>query len=192
MLPKIVQFFRLKVFRLNKYRWDYQYEKGLWDGLRDKEMERIFVAKEMLGRHVHGGNILEIGCGEGIFFQNIPEDQYRFFEGIDISTIAIEKVKPTAKSVFKVADMETYIPSQPRFNAIVFNEVVYYAKNAVLLLNRYVNFLEKDGILLVGMYQSSKSDTIWEQIVKYYKVVESKEIRQDGKTWTYKVVQQLK
>jgi 2-polyprenyl-6-hydroxyphenyl methylase/3-demethylubiquinone-9 3-methyltransferase len=190
MLPKIVQFFRLKVFRINKHRWDYQYQKGIWDGLRDKEMERIYVAKEMLGKYVQGGNILEIGCGEGIFFQHIPEEQYRFFEGIDISAVAIDKVQSTAKSVFKVADMENFIPSQPKFTVIVFNEVLYYAKNPLLLLDRYASYLNQNGILLVGMYQSTKSDTIWEQIEKHYQIVESKEIHQDGKTWMYKVIQQ--
>jgi 2-polyprenyl-6-hydroxyphenyl methylase/3-demethylubiquinone-9 3-methyltransferase len=191
MLPKIVQFFRLKVFRINKHRWNYQYEKGMWDGLRDKEMERINVAKDMVERFVRGGKILEIGCGEGIFFQNIPEEQYSFFEGIDISSIAIEKVEQTAKSLFIVADMENYIPSQSTFAVIVFNEVIYYAKNPVLLLNRYTHYLDQKGILLIGMYQSAKSDTIWEQIEKHYNILESKEIHQDGKTWMYKVIQQL-
>ena len=106
MINKLVQFFKIKVLRINSDRWDYQYAKGMWDGLRDQEMERLLVAKDMVERYVNGGNILEIGCGEGIFFNQIPENIYSFYEGIDISKVAIDKIEPSFKSLFKVADME--------------------------------------------------------------------------------------
>jgi hypothetical protein len=32
MINKLVQFFKIKVLRLNSDRWDYQYAKGMWDG----------------------------------------------------------------------------------------------------------------------------------------------------------------
>jgi hypothetical protein len=32
MINKLVQFFKIKVLRLNSDGWDYQYVKGMWDG----------------------------------------------------------------------------------------------------------------------------------------------------------------
>lgn len=188
MIGKIVQFFRLKVFRISRYRWDYQYSKGMWDGLRDKEMDRIIVAEEMLNRYAKIGNILEIGCGEGIFYNHINENIYTFYEGIDISSVAIDKTKPNSKTIFEAADMETYIPSKLKYSVIVFNEVLFYSKNPVQLVDRYIKFLDESGILLIGMYDTPKSVIIWKDILKQYTILETKNIHQDGKSWTYKVL----
>ena len=188
MISKIVQFFRLKVFRISRYRWDYQYAKGMWDGLRDKEMDRIIVAEEMLTRFSKIGNVLEIGCGEGIFYNHINENIYSFYEGIDISSVAIEKTKPNSKSIFEAADMETYIPRKLKYSVIVFNEVLFYSKNPFQLVDRYMKYLDESGILLIGMYDTPKSVIIWKDILKQFTILEAKNIHQDGKSWTYKVL----
>jgi 2-polyprenyl-6-hydroxyphenyl methylase/3-demethylubiquinone-9 3-methyltransferase len=189
MINKLVQFFKIKVLRINSDRWDYQYAKGMWDGLRDQEMERILVAKDMLERYVNGGNVLEIGCGEGIFFNQIPENIYSFYEGIDISKVAIDKIEPSFKSLFKVADMETYQPNKETYSVIVFNEVLYYSNNPINLLRRYSKFLDDKGILIIGMYLSAKSLEIWQQVHESFNILESKDIQQDAKSWVYTVIQ---
>lgn len=189
MINKIVQFFKIKVFRINSDRWDYQYEKGMWDGLRDQEMERILVAKDMLERYVNGGNVLEIGCGEGIFFNQIPENIYSFYEGIDISKVAIDKIEPSFKSLFKVADMEIYQPNKETYSVIVFNEVLYYSKNPIQLLKHYSKYLDDKGIMIIGMYLSAKSLDIWQQVNESFKILEAKDVQQDVKNWMYTVIQ---
>jgi 2-polyprenyl-6-hydroxyphenyl methylase/3-demethylubiquinone-9 3-methyltransferase len=188
MINKLVQFFKIKVFRINSDRWDYQYAKGMWDGLRDQEMERILVAKDMLERYVNGGNVLEIGCGEGIFFNQIPENIYSFYEGIDISKVAIDKIEPSFKSLFKVADMETYQPNKETYSVIVFNEVLYYSNNPINLLRRYLKFLDDKGIMIIGMYLSPKSLEIWQQVKESFNILESKDVQQDGKAWVYTII----
>ena len=189
MINKLVQFFKIKVLRINSDRWDYQYAKGMWDGLRDQEMERILVAKDMLERYVNGGNVLEIGCGEGIFFNQIPENIYSFYEGIDISKVAIDKIEPSFKSLFKVADMETYQPNKETYSVIVFNEVLYYSNNRINLLRRYSKFLDDKGIMIIGMYLSAKSLDIWQQVKESFNILEAKDIQQDAKSWVYTVIQ---
>jgi len=188
MINKLVQFFKIKVLRINSDRWDYQYAKGMWDGLRDQEMERLLVAKDMVERYVNGGNILEIGCGEGIFYNQIPENIYSFYEGIDISKVAIDKIEPSFKSLFKVADMETYPPNKETYSVIVFNEVLYYSNNPINLLRRYLKFLDDKGIMIIGMYLSPKSLEIWQQVKESFNILESKDVQQDGKAWVYTII----
>ncbi len=188
MVNQIVSFIRRKIFRMDKYRWDFQYINGRWDDLRTKEMERLFVARDLLKKYNSGGNIFEIGCGEGILFQHIAEVDFSFFEGIDISEIAITKTPKSTKSVFKAEDMETYIPINKPFTVIVLNEVLYYSKNPLKLLKRYIQFLEKDGVFLIGMYDTPKSKTIWQTISHDFIELESIEVKQDSKIWYYKVL----
>jgi len=188
MVNQLISFIRRKIFRMDKYRWDFQYINGRWDDLRTKEMERLFVTRDLLKKYNFGGKIFEIGCGEGVLFQHIEEVDFSFFEGIDISEIAITKTPKSSKSVFKAADMETYIPSNKPFTVIVLNEVLYYSKNPLKLLKRYIQFLEKDGVFLIGMYDTPKSKTIWQTISYDFIELESIEVKQDSKIWYYKVL----
>lgn len=100
MTATFISFIRRKVFRTDKYRWDYQYLTGQWNGLKTKEMQRLDIAKDLITKCALGGKILEIGCGEGVFFQNALKADYSFYKGIDLSEVAISRINTTEKSVF--------------------------------------------------------------------------------------------
>lgn len=191
MISKLISFIRRKIFRIDKFRWDFQYTQGRWDLLRTEEMQRIFVAKDLLKKYSLDGNILEIGSGEGIFFQNIPAEEYSIYEGIDLSEVAINKTTKTEKSVFVCADMESYNPSNKPFTVIVLNEVLYYSKNPLNLLKRYKQYLEKDGVFLIGMYDMPKSNDIWQSLGKDFTELESVKVLQDSKVWYYKILRRV-
>lgn len=188
MTGKLISFVRRKVFRIDKYRWDYQYATGQWNGLKSKEMQRLNVARDFLINYTLGGNILEIGCGEGVFFQNASGVDYSFYEAIDLSEVAIGSINKTGKSLFVAADMEKYVPVNDPFAVIVFNEVLYYSKNPLDLLRKYNQYLAKDGVLLVGMYDTKKSTDIWLGISKIFCELDSVKIQQDSKAWNYKIL----
>ena len=188
MTSKLISFIRRKVFRIDKNRWDYQYSKGQWDGLRTKEMQRLNVARDLLDKYTLGGNILEIGCGEGVFFQNTLGVDYAFYEGIDLSEVAIKRIQKTEKSLFLSADMEKYVPTKKSFSMIVLNEVLYYSKNPLALLKRYTQYLAEDGVFLIGMYDTKKSTAIWLSANKVYSELDSVKVQQDSKNWNYKIL----
>jgi SAM-dependent methyltransferase len=188
MISEIISVIRRKILRINKYRWDFQYSNGQWDYLRTREMQRIYKARDLLDKYALNGNILEIGCGEGVLFQNISEVSFSYFEGIDISKVAIDKTIKSEKSVFFVADMENYVPQNIPFTVILLNEVLYYSKNPLKLLNRYVKFMEKEGVFIIGMYDTPKSENIWKSIGNNFSELESIIVQQDSKVWIYKVL----
>lgn len=188
MLSKIISFVRRKILRINKYRWDHQYKMGIWDVLREDEMPRFIVARDLLKKHSSGGNILEIGCGEGVFFNNLADLNYAFYEAVDLSQIAIDEA-PTVKNVdFRVGDMEIYEPLRSNYSVIVFNEVINYSKDPIRLLKRYLPYLEPNGTLLIGMFKTQKSMQIWADIYKNFNELASVDVQQGEKFWTYKVV----
>ena len=188
MIHKLISFIRRKIFRLDKYRLDYQYTNGRWEFLRTKEMQRLYVTRDLLKIHAPGGKILEIGCGEGTLIQNIPDDMYSCYEGIDISEVAISKAVKSEKAIFKTAKMETYVPINKQFDVIVLNEVLYYSKNPNRLLKRYIQFLNENGVFLIGMYDTPKSTNVWQNIRADFSEIESIKVQQDSKIWYYKVL----
>jgi 2-polyprenyl-6-hydroxyphenyl methylase/3-demethylubiquinone-9 3-methyltransferase len=188
MIRKLISFIRRKVFRIGKYRWDYQYSTGRWDGLRTTEMQRLNVARVLLRKYTLGGNILEIGCGEGVFFKHALGVDYAFYEGLDLSEVAISRIPNTEKSLFLSADMEIYVPTNNPFSVIVLNEVLYYSKNPLGLLKRYTQYLAKDGVFLIGMYDTKKSTDIWISTTKVFSELDSVKVKQDSKVWYYKIL----
>lgn len=151
-------------------------------------MQRLNAARDFLSKYTLGGAILEIGCGEGVFFQNVSGVDYSFYEGIDLSEVAIGRINKTEKSLFVEADMEKYVPVNDPFAIIVFNEVLYYSKNPLALLRKYNQFLASDGVLLVGMYDTTKSSEIWLHISMEFHELDSVKIQQDSKEWNYKIL----
>jgi 2-polyprenyl-3-methyl-5-hydroxy-6-metoxy-1,4-benzoquinol methylase len=188
-LKQWISFFRRKVVRIKKDRWDYQYRQGQWEELNSaNELYRVQVATELLKKYHRRNNILEIGCGEGIFYRHIPPEYYRHYEGVDISEVAIKKINPLPRSTFTVGDMENFEPGHFPFDTIVLNEVIYYSKDPVKLLERYKPFLAGEGVFLVGMFQMSKSRKIWDLLHLHFTVLETITITAAAKEWTYKIL----
>lgn len=84
--------------------------------------------------------------------------------------------------------METYMPQQKQFNYILLNEVLYYSKDPMLLLEKYHQYLAKGGVFLIGMYLGNKSQNIWDAIDRKYHILDSISIEQGSKVWLYKIV----
>ncbi len=189
MANPIISFIRRKILRISKDRWDHQYNNGVWEGLKNQqELDRVLMAGKLLQQYSVKGNILEIGCGEGLFFANIPADTYGFYEGIDVSEVAVKKAPKTRTSIFADADMEEYTPKNGPFKVIVLNEVLYYSKNPLKMLARYTPYLDRDGLFMIGMYSSDKSEKLWPALAELYTEVDKLVITDDGKEWVYKMM----
>ncbi|MHA1696613.1 MAG: class I SAM-dependent methyltransferase, partial [Candidatus Helarchaeota archaeon] len=148
--------------------WELQYLKGDWNYLKNfEQLARYSMIVGYINELKKGGAILDVGCGEGVLQEKIGEMNYSKYVGIDISDHVINKAlkKNNEKTIFQVADTLTYEPDQ-KFDVIVFNEILYYfSKKQILeLLKKYQNFLKKEGIIIVSMYQNEENETIWNLI----------------------------
>lgn len=181
-------FLRKRSPLLDRLMWDYEYSKGEWDLMHSTELTRIKAAKELLKKNVQNGHALEIGCGEGVFYHHVSDLNFGFYEGIDVSKVAINKIRKTENSSFVVADMESYTPQNAPFSVIILNEVLFYSKDPIRLLTRYSEFLKKDGVFLIGMYHIPKTDKIWNQINDHFIVLDTTEVSGDEWKWDYKIV----
>jgi SAM-dependent methyltransferase len=85
-----------------------------------------------------GREYLDVRCGEGLLFERFKPLDYRRFVVVDISEVAIEKLRRhnDHRTNFLSADGEVYVPSG-NFDVIVFNESLYYLREPVRSLERY-------------------------------------------------------
>jgi trans-aconitate methyltransferase len=164
--------------------WNRQYETGQWEVLKSKTEEARFnTLIQLTHEYFQNSRILEMGCGEGLLLRKI-EPVYSYFLGIDISRVAISKALDLKceKANFVIADMDDYRPSE-RFDLIIFNESVYYAKKPVELIEYYMQFLNEGGVVATSIFQNIESIKIVAQIRRQFNIIKSKETVNQCGTW---------
>lgn len=186
---------RKHISLVTKESWDATYASGRWDYLRTvDEMERYSTIVAYC--HVLGGgltdhlSILDVGCGEGILLELLNPQSYVRYVGVDISDVAIQRARPkgNAKTVFASEDVESYVPNE-NFSTIVYNECLYYLRDPLALMKRHEAILKPNGVFIVSMYFTKKSQAIWKLIDKEYSIVDEARIDGHQCSWRIKALQ---
>lgn len=198
LLSGLTSFLNRKILRTDRSRWNYQYDKGLWDGLENiDELARFSV----LAGYVHflkpdNPSILEIGCGEGILAQRIGRQYYGSFLGTDVADAAIAQANSRfgdSKTRFEAVDMNDFRADE-QFDVIIFNEAIYYLKPMLdKLMFQYAPMLKPNGLLIISMNTGRHADSKakWDQIEKVFQVVDSTFVETAKNGWRVKVLRPL-
>jgi len=132
--------------------WNSEYESGKWAYLGGlPELARYSILIGYLQHFKPGGSILDVGCGEGVLHRRLQPHAYSRYLGVDCAGSAIRtlQARGAGNSAFIAADAESYLPAE-RFDALVFNEVLYYFRDPDSALARYARALNSGGIILVS------------------------------------------
>ncbi|MFI4988109.1 MAG: class I SAM-dependent methyltransferase [Alphaproteobacteria bacterium] len=151
--------------------WDRDYRAGRWSYLTaPKEQARLAVAA-LYVRLFGGGRVLDIGCGSGQLFQHLDLQHLVSYTGVDFSKVAIEAAAlADARVHFTVASAEAYAPpAHTRYDAILFNEVIYFLDDPLGQIGRYAGYLAPHGVLVVSITRARpeggsfdrKIDALW-------------------------------
>lgn len=167
-------------------RWDYKYIHGEWDyWLTDFiELGRNAMIGTLLKKHFGhpnaGPRILDVGCGYGMQLDHLPHKWEQHYTGIDFSPVAIEKAKAKHRrfqhATFLNVSVESFVPPSPtmRYDAIVFNEVLYYV-NLTDTLPRFASYLARPhGLVVASTYAQgrTRNSDLHARILQYYTVVD--------------------
>lgn len=198
LLTGLKSFLSRKVLRTDRSRWNYQYDKGLWNGLENMdELARFSVlAGYVQFLKPNNPSILEVGCGEGILSQRIGRQHYGSFLGTDVANTAIEQAVQRFgddQTRFEAIDMNVHQPNE-KFDVVIFNEAIYYLKPMLdKLIFQYVPMLKPNGLLIISMNtgRHADGDAKWEQIEKAFTVVDSSFIETAKNGWKIKVFRPL-
>jgi SAM-dependent methyltransferase len=171
-------------------RWNKQFAEGGWDWLKNlEELAHHSVLIGYLQRLAPGGRVLDMGCGNGMLVRGVSSRPWSDYIGVDFEE-PIKHCADVADDVthFAVGDMNDYEP-QGTFDAIVFNESAYYHWDAVKGFQRYVKYLNPEGVLLISMVHNAKSPLIWSAIEPLWPTLDSVYIKNSkGTEWTVKAI----
>lgn len=152
--------------------WEAQYTAGAWDFLQNPdELARYGVISTYLWHHGCCGRVLDVGCGEGVLTSVLSPFGGDVFVGLDVSAVAIERARQRfaeaestgfSSTRFEAADAEVWTPDDAdgQFDAIVFNESVYYFQRPLEGVQRFTKWLRPGGVLVVSMFETLRSAAI--------------------------------
>jgi 2-polyprenyl-3-methyl-5-hydroxy-6-metoxy-1,4-benzoquinol methylase len=169
--------------------WEEQYRRGKWELMRAlNEVARYSVIAGYLHRLKPGGSVLDVGCGEGLLHDHLVPYGYGRYQGVDLSEAAIAQAAARAgeRTAFAAADAETWVPSGP-FDAVVFNECVYYFNDPVGSVRRYEPYLTDGGCFVVSTFRSRRADVIARRLAALYTLLEETAITNRKGTWVVRI-----
>ena len=96
--------------------------------------------------------MLDVGCGEALLYSWLPTDAD--YTGIEVSALAVRSATARNGAIEVVhTSAEDFEPEgRHRFAGIVFNEMLYYARDPVGLLRRYETLLVQDGVIVCSIF----------------------------------------
>jgi SAM-dependent methyltransferase len=141
------------------HEWDNEYRAGRWDSLLTADEQ---VRYQVLAGCVTGGapdsgkRVLDLGCGTGILRGYLPSGSVESYTGVDWSAAAVEQARDGGhdRSDFHAASVVDWEPDGS-YDAIVFNEVLYYLPSPESVALRYSASLRPGGSMFVSMWSPS-------------------------------------
>lgn len=122
---------------------------GDWQSLHTREQAPRYQAIAGCILKAGAASVLDIGCGEAVMREYLPASIA--YTGIEPSAIAAERAR-SGRGAIHHSRCEEAAVSGP-FDAIVFNEVLYYLDDPMAMLEKFSALLAPDGVLIVSIYQ---------------------------------------
>jgi SAM-dependent methyltransferase len=166
--------------------WDKEYASNKWHFIDNTVGDCVYPYLE---KYTRKGSILDLGCGPGNTANELAENAYGTYLGLDISEEALAKATArtkacgrTQKNRFTTGDFLAFEPDE-KFDVILFRESMYHIPlNKIRsVLKHYSAYLTDGGLFIVrmnlGMGGKSKfrPTKMVDIIEKHYDVIEKGE-----------------
>lgn len=169
--------------------WEEQYRTGKWALMRaTDELARYSVIAGYLHHFHPGGSVLDVGSGEGLLLDHLRPFGFSRYLGLDVSEEAVRQGahRTDDRASLLAADAEAYRPAE-RWDAIVFNECVYYFEDPVGTVLGYRGGLAEGGSLIVSTFRSRRADVIGKRLIEKLPLLEEVAVTNRKGTWVVRV-----
>jgi 2-polyprenyl-3-methyl-5-hydroxy-6-metoxy-1,4-benzoquinol methylase len=174
--------------------WEEQYRSGVWNYLDSaSEIAHYMVIVGYVQHFCANPAILDVGCGHGRLLQLLEPYPFKSYLGVDFSTDAIRRAQSLASDSarFERVDFQQFAPAD-RYDAIIFNESIYYSARPEEVLHRYMGALTADGVMIVSMCQNRWQGSIWTALESVAEIVHSTAVTNEHDlTWYVRVLRPL-
>lgn len=153
--------------------WSLHYDEDFWSWYFRYCSKRVLKLIKELGYYNNELELLDIGCGTGIFLKGLVDDgEYKYLHGIDVTpsmlTIANRRLEDARDLVLERCAIEDF-NSEKRYNVITCLNVFHHIEDQDLMLNKVSRLLEQNGIfILLDPIRDNLLRLFWEYISKKF------------------------
>lgn len=159
--------------------WDQAYSDGVYQRLlRSEQRHHHRLLAGLVADHCPRPRILEIGCGEGAFYDALRPFSPTRYLGVDFSPLSVEMAKTRLAADlrpgsvdFVVGDGRTYA-SDEQFDVIVFPECIEYLGDSADLFAHYAPHLAAGGVIGVTQWLGLRPLRTWRAIKAHTDVLD--------------------
>jgi SAM-dependent methyltransferase len=146
--------------------WDSFYREGVYDTLLAsgrRHHHRLLAA--LIAERFPGARVLEIGCGDGAFYESLRLLRPARYLGVDVSPEAIARARARrgGEAEFVVGDGSRFAPSEP-FDAVLFTDCIEYLEPPAALMAHYAPHLAPGGVIGATQWLALGPLRLWEEV----------------------------
>ena len=145
---------------------DHEYRSGSWAHFFSfEELPRNLVVAGAVHHLQPNPAVLDLGCGSGrlaTVFKNYPFTRYL---GVDVSAegVALARKLAIPRMEFIEGNYENWRP-EGKFEAIIFNECIGYAKDPAATLEAFTPYLAADGLFFLSHFRFGSYAAQWRRM----------------------------
>lgn len=170
---------------------DNEYRSGHWDHFFGfDELPRNLVLAGSIQHFFPRPSVLDVGCGSGRLadlFRRYDHDRY---VGVDLSAEGVARARSLGLpgTEFFEGNYETWRP-EGRFEAIVFNECIGYARDPAATLVAFQPHLAPKGLFFLSHFRFGSYRAQWRRMERVAEVVAATAVMGErGRIWDIKVL----
>lgn len=176
--------------------WEALYEGGAYDNLLDSDKRHHHrLLAGLIAERAPNGRILEVGCGQGAFYESLRQVKPRRYLGVDISERAIDQARgrfardvAAGAAEFRAFDGAAF-ECDERFDAIVFADCIEYLGPVEGVIARYAPLLAPGGVFGLTQWLALHPLAIWRRLSSLTEVLEEVVVNTpSGRAWQVAVV----
>ena len=158
--------------------WNERYSAGVLDyfGALD-ELPRYSLLVGYVSYFGGEPEILDIGCGQGLLRHRLEGVPFRRYVGIDPTASAIELAGRFADERTEFVVGDPLVTDLGTFDTIVCNEVLAMVPDPGALLDRVLELLRPDGLLLTSIWRHDGEQRLWAMFDKRIELIDTVEAR---------------
>jgi 2-polyprenyl-3-methyl-5-hydroxy-6-metoxy-1,4-benzoquinol methylase len=169
---------------------DRLYAGGGWDVLRSLRERARYSQIAGYCAALEARRVLDVGCGEGLLAERLQRPPLERYLGVEISPVAVEiaRGKDLEACAFEVGDALCYAP-EGEFDAIIFNEILYYFPQPEAVVSRMARNLAPDGAVIVSIHRRPRYRWVWRRLEAQFTVADAVELRHaSGVAWDVRLL----
>lgn len=178
---------------IKKKIWDSEFSGTKWDFINETASDCVYP---FLKKYAQNGSILDLGCGPGNTANELANEAYQKYIGVDISEAALAKAVKRSeengragKNSFVNSDFLNYEPNE-EFDIVLFRESMYHIPFGQVLpiLRQYSRHLKSTGVFVDRLYTRDLESNVVKRrvtskldlIKREFKVVEEGQFQSPG------------